>query len=127
MCSERRLGLVLAILLFLPGARFQCGLNRALVGTELLAVREVFVSPSVVSLPVGGLAVIEGFGRDDFGGRVDVQLVWTSGDPDVASVAPRRGSHTVVTARTPGETLVTATHRLSGAAARARVTVTERP
>lgn len=125
MCSKRRLGLVLAILLFLPGSRFHCGLNRALVGTDILAVREVIVSPSVVSLPAGGLAVIEGFGRDEFGAQVEVQLVWASADPGVASVAPRRGQHTVVTARAPGETLVTATHRLSGAADTARVTVTE--
>ncbi|MFQ5679270.1 MAG: pilus assembly protein N-terminal domain-containing protein [Gemmatimonadota bacterium] len=111
---SRRL-LLGALLLVLPGSRFECGTGDVL-GTGPLEVKEVFVSPGSLSLRVGEVATLEGFGRDGFGGTVEVQLVWEAADPQVAGVAPKRGRVTVVTGRSPGETEVRALHRTSGAA-----------
>lgn len=119
--------LVLAALLLLPAARFECRLGRAVAGTERgLSIRAVTVAPAELSLPAGGKAVLEGMALDELGGRVEVQLDWRVDDPSVATVAPRRATRTVVTARMPGETVVTATH-VSGAADTVRVAVTPPP
>lgn len=115
---------VVGALLLLAAARFQCTLGRPIVGTEdRLLIRTVRVSPAEVSLPAGGMAVLEGLAVDELGGQVEVQLVWTAADPTVATVGPPRAPRTVVTARRVGETAVTATHAPSGVADTARVIV----
>lgn len=122
--SIPRWGTVFAALLVLSAARFECRLGRAVVGSDpALSPASVVVFPSAVVLPPGGLAPLEGEVIDSFGRRASAPLVWSSLDPAVASVAPRRGPRTVVEARAPGETLVTATHR-SGLADTVDVAVT---
>lgn len=123
--STRWLSLPAVFLLF-AAARFECTLGRGVVGTEgPLAIEAVTVIPAELSLPPGGLAVLEGSALDELGGRVETQLVWTAADPTVASVAPPRAPRTVVTARRPGRTVVTATHAPSGTVDTARITVLE--
>lgn len=116
--------LALAALVTLTAARFECSLGRSVTGTEgVLSIRSVAITPSEVTLPTGAVAVLEGIAVDELGGRVEAPLTWAATDPAVASVAPRRATRTVVTARSGGETIVTATHR-GGAADTVRVRVT---
>lgn len=86
-------------------------------------IRAVVVSPSAVTLPVGGKVPLEGTVIDEFGRRGRAALTWSSLDPEVASVAPGRAIHATLDARSPGTTLVTAVHR-SGPADTVSVTVT---
>ncbi|HZD16780.1 MAG TPA: hypothetical protein VE669_01435 [Actinomycetota bacterium] len=117
---------IVAVCLVVAGARFECSLGRGVAGTEgPFRVRTVTVRPAELSLPPGGLAVLEGLAIDELGGRVETRFVWTAGDPTIVSVGPPRAVRTVVTARRPGATVVTATHVPSGAADTVRVTVIE--
>ena len=111
-----------AVLVALPALiGSECRLS---LGTDDLPVREIVLVPSVVELPVGGLAAMEAIGRDQLGGRLEVRVRWTSDDPEIATVAPDLASHTVITAVAPGATRVVATHRSSGARDTVEVTVT---
>lgn len=99
----------------------ECSLS---LGSGALPVEEIVVVPSVVELIPGGLASVEAIGRDRLGGRVDVAVRWTAADTAIATVTPRFATHTVIIGKTPGETLVVATHRSSGARDTVSVTVT---
>lgn len=93
------------------------------LGSGALPVEEVVVVPSVVELTPGGVASVEAIGRDRLGGRLDIAVRWTSADTAIATVSPRFATHTIVTGKAPGETLVVATHRSSGARDTVSVTV----
>lgn len=122
--GPRRWLLLAGLVLLLPGARFACSIGGS--PSAVLGVRSLAVAPATVTLPPGGVAILEAFAVDELGGRaVSPGLIWRSGNPAVATVGPKRAAHTVVTAVATGETRVTATIS-DGLADTVLVTVVER-